>query len=557
MNLLHWIDNELLGVPAIKAVAIICLCCAFGLALGKIRFRGIRLGVTFVFFVGLLVGGLGVAIDHQMLIYAEDFGLIIFVYVLGLQVGPGFMSSFHAGGTRLSLLSMGVVLTGTLMALLPVLLQQMPLGEMMGVLCGATTNTPALAAAQQAFTQVGHPSEGIASALSLGVTYPVGMIGVIVALIVIRVFLVRSHHTLEEPDHDEAFIASFLITNPDVFDLRIVDCVKRVDFHFVVSRIWRDDRVILPFGDTALKKGDRLLIIMQEKDVAALAALLGQVDKTDWNKKNIDWNKLDAKLVSERILITNKHINGKRLGALHLRNRFGVTVSRVKRSGLHLVATPDLVLRMGDRLTVVGEAYSCHHVADELGNRITALNEPNMVTIFIGMVLGLLLGYIPIAVPGMSVPLRLGLAGGPIVMGILIGAFGPRIHMVTYVTTSANMLIRSLGLATYLACLGLDAGPQFVSVVMRPAALVWVGFSGLIAVVPVLLFAWIAMRWCKCGYATSAGMLCGAMANPIALDYYNTTVKTDNANVAYATVYPLSMFVRIIVAQLIVVLCCS
>ncbi|MBR1889559.1 MAG: putative transporter [Alloprevotella sp.] len=557
MNLLHWIDSELLVVPAIKAVAVICLCCACGLALGKIRLRGIRLGVTFVFFVGLLLGALGISIDHDMLIYAEDFGLIIFVYVLGLQVGPGFMSSFHAGGTRLSLLSLGVIAIGTLFALLPFIIHQMPLGEMMGVLCGATTNTPALAAAQQAFTQTGHPSEGLSSALSLAVTYPIGMVGVIVALILIRIFLAKRHRITAEPINDEAFIASFTVSNPAIFELSIIDCVKRTQSHFVVSRIWRKGRVILPLGDTRLEKGDRLLIISQEKDIEALTTLFGQVDATDWNNKDVDWNKLDSKLVSERILITNSHINGKRLGALHLRNRFGVTVSRVKRSGVHLVATPDLVLRMGDRLTVVGEANSCKLVATELGNRITVLNEPNMVTIFVGMVLGLLLGYIPIAFPGISSPLRLGLAGGPIIMGILIGAFGPRIHMVAYVTTSANLLIRSLGLSTYLACLGLDAGPQFLEVVMRPMALVWIGYSLLIAIIPVLLFAWIAMRWCKCSYATSAGMLCGAMANPIALDYYNTTVSSDNANIAYATVYPLSMFVRVIVAQLIVLFCFS
>lgn len=552
MDFIQWVNSQLLNVPAIKAVTVICFCCAVGLALGKLRVRGISLGVTFVFFVGLLIGGLGVEIDPQMLTYAEDFGLIIFVYVLGLQVGPGFMSSFRAGGTRLSMLSLGVIAIGTVLALLPAMFRQLPLGEAMGVLCGATTNTPALAAAQQAFTQIHQPAEGLSSALSLAVTYPVGMVGVIAALILMRKFFGRKATPPDEADQNEAFIASFIVSNPALFGLRISECVKLTQTQFVVSRIWRQDHVILPFGDTALEEADRLLIITQEKDLQALTIFFGQRDQTDWNNHKIDWNKLDADLVSEHILITNSHINGKKLGALQLRNRFGVSVSRVKRSGMHLVARPDLVLRMGDRVTVVGHANGCKAVARVLGNTIDVLNEPNMVTIFIGVVLGLILGYIPIAFPGISSPLRLGLAGGPIVMGILIGAFGPRIHMVAYVTNSANRLIRSLGLSTYLACLGMSAGPQFVSIVLRPATLAWVGYAELVSVVPVLLIAWIAMRWCKCSFSASAGMLCGAMANPIALDYYNSTQQGDKANVAYATVYPLSMFVRVIVAQLLV-----
>lgn len=552
MELIHWLDTVLLGIPAIKAVMLISLVCAVGLALGKLHFRGVSLGVAFVFFVGILAGSLGLEIDHDMLIYAEDFGLIIFVYVLGLQVGPGFVSAFRHGGSSLSLISLGLVLFGTLLALVPIWTGGLTLGESMGILCGATTNTPALAAAQQELTQLGRPAEGISAALSLAVTYPVGMVGVIFALIAVKVWL--RHKSVDETrEDDEAFIASFEVTNPAVFGKSLKEAAELGSGNFVASRIWRAGKVLLPTADTTLQKDDRILVITHPKQMKALTYFFGKRDNTDWNKSDIDWNALDAHLVSERILITRKEVNGRHLGALHLRQRFGVNVSRVKRSGIQLVATPDLILRFGDRLTVVGDAESCKKVAQELGNASGALEEPNMITIFLGMVLGLVVGYLPIAIPGMSDPIRLGLAGGPIVVGILIGAYGPRFHMVTYVTTSANRLIRSLGLSTYLACLGLDAGPQFVETVMRPAALGWVGYGLLVAFVPVVLFAWVSMRLFRKPFSTTAGMLCGAMANPIALEYVNESYPDEKTSIAYTTVYPLCMFARVIIVQLIVI----
>lgn len=552
MELIHWLDTVLLGIPAIKAVMLISLVCAVGLALGKLHFRGVSLGVAFVFFVGILAGSLGIEIDHDMLIYAEDFGLIIFVYVLGLQVGPGFVSAFRHGGSSLSLISLGLVLFGTLLALVPIWTGGLTLGESMGILCGATTNTPALAAAQQELTQLGRPAEGISAALSLAVTYPVGMVGVIFALIAVKVWL--RHKSVDETrEDDEAFIASFEVTNPAVFGKSLKEAAELGSGNFVASRIWRAGKVLLPTADTTLQEDDRILVITHPKQMKALTYFFGKRDNTDWNKSDIDWNALDAHLVSERILITRKEVNGRHLGALHLRQRFGVNVSRVKRSGIQLVATPDLILRFGDRLTVVGDAESCKRVAQELGNASGALEEPNMITIFLGMVLGLVVGYLPIAIPGMSDPIRLGLAGGPIVVGILIGAYGPRFHMVTYVTTSANRLIRSLGLSTYLACLGLDAGPQFVETVMRPAALGWVGYGLLVAFVPVVLFAWVSMRLFRKPFSTTAGMLCGAMANPIALEYVNESYPDEKTSIAYTTVYPLCMFARVIIVQLIVI----
>ena len=552
---MNWLYETLWQHTPVQAVVIICLICALGLALGKLRFRGISLGVTYVFFIGILFGALGLELDAQMLSYAESFGLILFVYPLGLQVGPGFMSTFLTGGAQLNLLALGVVGLGTVMALLAALLGYMPLPDMMGVLCGATTNTPALGAAQQTLKQLGQPSN--AAALGCAVTYPIGMIGVIIALILVKGRLQRRAASARDAESsDEAFIASFTVCNPAVFHQTLHDLSGSGvdDSKFVVSRLWRQGKVILPNSETRIEDGDRLLVITKKKFVQTLTILFGRRDETNWNASDVDWNALDATLVSERILIPRHEINGKHLGSLHLRNRYGVNVSRVQRAGIQLVATPDLTLRMGDRVTVVGETESIARVAAELGNTVKTLDEPNMVTIFIGIVPGLLLGSVPFFVPGMSYPVRLGLAGGPIVMGILIGAYGPRFHMVAYTTTSANLMLRSLGLSMYLACLGLDAGRDFLATVARPASLVWIGFAFAITLLPVVLMSFVSVHWGKKSFATTAGMLCGAMANPIALNYVNDTLPGDKASVAYATVYPLCMFLRVIIAQIIVML---
>ena len=550
---MDWLYDTLLKPTAVQAVIVIALICALGLSLAKLRFRGISLGVTYVFFFGILAGAVGLHVDAQMLGYAESFGLILFVYTLGLQVGPGFMSTFRKGGTTLNLLSLSVVVLGTLIALIMGWIGLLPLPDMLGVLWGATTNTPALGAAQQTLKQIGLPASG--AALGCAVTYAFGMVGVIVALMMVKGWLTR-HEKCQDSDHDdEAFIASFLVCNPAVYGHTLGEISGMDESKFVVSRLWRDGKVILPNAQTRLQQNDRILVITQQRQVAQLTIYFGQRDETNWNRNDVDWNALDSKLISQRILITRANINGRHLGDLQLRNRYGVNVSRVQRSGIQLVATPNLTLRMGDRVTVVGEAESIKRVATELGNVVKRLDEPNMVTIFIGIVLGLLLGSIPLFVPGMSYPVRLGLAGGPIVMGILIGAFGPRLHMVAYTTTSANLMLRSLGLSTYLACLGLDAGKDFVATVMQPQALWWIGIALVITLVPVIVMSIVSVVCYKRSYATTAGMLCGAMANPIALEYVNDSMPdNDKAAVAYATVYPLGMFLRVIIAQLIVML---
>ena len=546
-----WIVKLLTEPSAIQAVIVLSAVCALGLSLAKFRFRGVSLGITFVFFAGILAGALGLKLDPQMVAYAESFGLILFVYTLGLQVGPGFVTTFKHGGTWLNILSLTVVIIGTIMAVGIALMGWLPFADLMGVLCGATTNTPALGAAQQTLKQLGQPSA--VAALSCAVTYPIGMVGVIVVLVIMRGWLQRHDHGEENDHSEEAYITAYCVRNPALFGQDIHEVVHHSDHaKFVVSRIWREGKVILPNATTVLQEGDRLLIITLKSQVNTLTTLFGEHEEQDWNKDNIDWNAIDAHLISRHVLITRPSINGKRLRDLNLRLLHGVTVSRVKRTDLQLLATPDLMLRMGDRVTVVGNE-GIEKVVTLLGNEVKSLEEPNMVTIFLGIVLGLLLGSVPIHF-GLSYPISLGLAGGPIIMGIIIGAYGPRLHMVAYTTQSANLMLRSLGLSMYLACLGLDAGGDFLATVMQPAALKWIGFAALLTALPMAIVAVIAVVYRRKSFATTAGMLCGAMANPIALGYVNDTVEGDQASLAYAAVYPLAMFLRVIIAQIIVML---
>jgi AspT/YidE/YbjL antiporter-like protein len=551
---MEWLYNLFFEQSALQAVVILSLITAVGLGLGKIHIFGISLGVTFVFFMGILAGHLGFSIDPQMLTYAESFGLVLFVYALGLQVGPGFFSSFQRGGYRLNLLSLGVIVLGTVMAVLLSRVTTVDLPDMVGILCGATTNTPALGAAQQTLKQLGEPTSG--AALSCAVTYPLGVVGVILAILVVKKLFVRPSD-MEEHEHDDpnhTYIATFQIHNPAIFDKSIQDIGKSGYPRFVISRVWRDGAVSIPTSDKILKENDRLLVITTEKDVPALTILFGEQENRDWNKEDIDWNAIDSKLISKHIVISRPEINGKKLGSLRLRNTYGINISRVLRSGVQLLATPGLVLQLGDRLTVVGEAAAIHNVEKVLGNTVKTLKDPNLASIFIGIVVGLIVGSIPIAVPGISSPVKLGLAGGPIIIGILIGSYGPRLHLVTYTTRSANLMLRGIGLSLYLACLGLDAGSHFFETVMRPEGALWIGLGFLITFVPVVIMALVALRLCRMDFGSTCGMLCGSMANPMALNYANDIIPNDNPAVSYATVYPLGMFTRVIIAQLILML---
>lgn len=551
---MEWLYDLFFEQTALQAVIIISLIISTGLALGKIHVCGISLGVTFVFFMGILAGHSGLAINPQMLNYAESFGLVLFVYALGLQVGPGFFSSLRQGGCQLNLLGLGVILLGTIMAIVLTLFTPISMSDMVGILCGATTNTPALGAAQQTLKQLGEPTSG--AALSCAVTYPLGVVGVILAIVAVKKLFVRPSDMEEHPhdDPNHTYIGTYQVHNPAIFGKSIHELVHMGYSKFVISRLWRDGQVCIPTSDKVLQENDRLLVVTTEKDVEALTILFGEQEQKDWNKEDIDWNAIDSQLISKHIVISRPEINGKKLGSLRLRNVYGINISRVLRSGVQLLATPELVLQLGDRLTVVGEAAAIKNVEKVLGNTVKTLKDPNLASIFIGIVLGLIVGSIPIAIPGISTPVKLGLAGGPIVAGILIGSYGPRLHMLTYTTRSASLMLRGIGLSLYLACLGLDAGAHFFETVMRPEGALWVGIGFIITFVPVVIMALVALRCFHLDFGNTCGMLCGSMANPMALNYANDIIPNDNPAVSYATVYPLGMFTRVIIAQLILML---
>ncbi|WP_288954278.1 putative transporter [uncultured Prevotella sp.] len=549
---MDWI-NGLFSIPsALQGVVVISLICAVGLGLGKIKFAGISLGVAFVFFFGIAVGSLGLKVDDQMLNYCETFGLVIFVYTLGLHVGPNFFGSFRHEGTSFNIWSLAVIILGTAMAIALTYIMKVPMSDMIGILCGATTNTPALGAGQQALQHVG--VSGARAALATAVTYPLGVVGVIFAMIFIRKFFVKPSdlEVKSGSSDDHTFIGQFVVVNPAINGKYIADIAQGTHRKFIISRIWRGDEVIVPKGTTELKTNDNLLVATKKEEVPAMELLFGKRVERDLNKEQVDWNHLDSKVESRVIVLSKSVLNGKRLGQLHLRDAYNVNVSRVLRSDIKLLATEDLVLRYGDRLTLVGQPEAIDHAEKFLGNSVKTLNEPNLAIIFLGMLLGLALGTIPFTLPGMDSPIHLGIAGGPIIMGILIGAFGPRFHFIAYATRSASLMLRKLGLALYLACLGLDAGKDFLATVVRPEGLLWIGLGFVLTVLPVIIVGVVALRMKKFDFGTICGILCGSMANPMALGYANDTVNGETSNISYATVYPLGMFIRVIIAQVLV-----
>lgn len=550
---MNWFESLFFEQSALQAVCVISVIIAIGLGLGKLRICGISLGVTFVFFTGIMAGHFGFAIDPAILKYAEDFGLMLFVYELGLKVGPGFFSSFRTGGIKLNMLGLGLVFAGTATAIALSYILAIPMADMVGILSGATTNTPSLGAAQQTLNQLGLSAEG--AALSCAVTYPLGVVGVILAFVFIKKFVVRK--TDYEPRHkgesDNTFVAEFHVTNPAVGGKTLSEISKLVATKFVVSRIWHGDDVSIPGPDDVLCLGDRVLAISTEDEVGRLTILFGEKSDRDWNKPDINWDTLDKNLVSRTIAISKPQINGRRLGSLKLRKHYAVNISRVSRSGVRLLARPDLVLQLGDRLTIVGTPDAINKVGALVGNSVTDLKDPNLAAIFIGMVLSLIVGSIPITIPGISVPVKLGLAGGPIVVGILIGRFGPHFHMITYTTRSANLMLRGIGLSLFLACLGLDAGGKFIDTIMRADGLIWIVAGFIITLLPSLVMTVVSMRWWHLDFGTAAGLVSGAMANPMSMTYANEITPGDNAPVAYATTYPLSMFARVVIVQLLVI----
>ena len=549
---MDWVNNLFSVHSSIQTVVILSIIIAFGLAIGKVKIMGISLGIAFVFFVGILAGHLGLSIDPTVLDYAETFGLAMFVYCLGLHVGPNFFGSLRHEGMSQNMWSLAVIVVGTLFSLLLIPLTGINLPDMLGLLCGATTNTPALGAATQALSHLGMSSGTVA--LATAVTYPLGVLGVIIAMMLLRKLFVKPADlevkTAESNDH--TYIAEFKVVNPATSGKSIASVSDMTHLKFIISRIWRGNEVIVPNAETTLMVDDDLLVITTKEDEGAMEILFGKKINKDWNEEAIDWNAIDTQVESRVLVLTRTELNGKRLGELHLRKSYGVNVSRVLRGDMKLLATSDLRLQYGDRVTVVGQHEAVNHVESYFGNSVKTLNEPNIGSILFGIFLGLAIGTIPISIPGMESSVRLGIAGGPIIMGIIVGALGPKMHFISYTTQSASLMLRKLGLSLYLACLGLDAGKDFFDTVMRPQGLLWIGIGALITIIPVLIVGLIALKTKKFDFGTICGILCGSMANPMALGYANDTIKGDTASISYASVYPLGMFVRVIIAQILV-----
>ena len=554
---MDWLNNLFNIHSSIQTIVVVSLIIAGGLAFGKIKIMGISLGISFVFFVGILAGHMGFSVDSVVLDYVETFGLSMFVYCLGLHVGPNFFGSLRHEGMQQNVWSLIIIIAGTLFSLLLIPLTGINLPNMVGILCGATTNTPALGAATQALEHVGLPSGTVA--LATAVTYPLGVLGVIIAMVILRKCCVKPEHLTppSNDNHDHTYIAQFEVVNPAVGHKRIADISHMTHLKFIISRIWRNSQVILPTGDTVLEPNDSLLVVTNREDEPAMEMLFGRRVNKDWNKDAIDWNHIDTQLESRILVLTRGELNGKRLGDLHLRNSYHVNVSRVIRGDLKLLATHDLRLQYGDRITVVGQHEDINHVESYFGNSIRVLNEPNIGSIFIGIIVGLAIGIIPIQLPGMESSVRLGIAGGPIIMGIIVGALGPKLKLNSYTTVSASLMLRKLGLSLYLACLGLDAGKHFFSTVVQPQGLIWVGVGFLVTVVPLLVVGLIALRLRKFDFGKLCGILCGSMANPMALGYANDTIQGDSPSISYASVYPLGMFLRVIIAQVLIMFVAS
>lgn len=549
---MDWINSLFIDHTPVQTCFLLSLIVSIGVFMGKVRIKGISLGVAFVFFMGIVAGSLHLEADPGMTSFAETFGLSIFVYALGLHVGPNFVGLMRDEGISLNLWGFAIILLGTVMALVLCLVTGITIPDMVGILCGATTNTPALGAAQQALISAHVSSSG--AALGCAVTYPLGVVGVIFAMILLRKTLVKPEDLIphSHSDEDNTFIGQFVVINPAIVGLTIAEIAQTSQRHFIISRIWRNGKVIVPMAQTVMMENDNILVVTTRDEVSVMDILFGKHVEKDWNRDKIDWNAIDSTVESRVIVMTRTKLNSKTLGSLHMRETYGVNVSRIMRGDIKLLATDSLHLQYGDRLTVVGTPEDIDHAEAFLGNAMGRLNEPNLGAIFFGLLMGLALGMIPISLPGMSSPVKLGIAGGPIIMGIIVGTLGSRLRIITYTTRSASLMLRKLGLSLYLACLGLSAGKDFLATVVRPEGLMWVGIGLVLTMLPLLIIGAVALKTKKFDFGTICGLLCGAMANPMALSYANETIKGDRAAVAYTSVYPLGMFIRVVIAQIII-----
>lgn len=553
LNSLFFGNESFWGGGVAHSVLILALVIALGIMLGKIKVAGISLGVTWILFVGIIFSHFGMRLNEHLIHFMKEFGLILFVYSIGLQVGPGFFSSFKKGGVRLNLLATMVVCAGVLVTCGLYVITGLPVTTMVGILSGAVTNTPGLGAAQQAYSDMtGIDSPDIA--LGYAVAYPLGVIGIILSMMVLRrVFRIdfakeekKALDTMDVQHDSVAQPHSLSVVNPALEDKSIRELQGLVNRDFVISRIRRQGGEIeIADDDTLLHVGDQILVVTTPRDAAAITAFIGR-------DVQVEWEQLDKRLISRRILITKPELNGKSLAQLKLHAGFGVSITRVNRAGVDLIAQPSLQLQMGDRVTVVGTEVSIANVEKVLGNSMKRLNAPNLIPIFIGIVLGVMLGSLPFTFPGIPQPVKLGLAGGPLIVSILISRFGPKFKLVTYTTMSANLMLREVGIALFLACVGLGAGEEFVETIIYGGGYAWIGYGAIITILPLLIVGVIGRLWFKVDYFTLIGVMAGATTDPPALAYSNDLAGNDIPSVGYATVYPLTMFLRVLSAQLLI-----
>ncbi len=554
---MEWFLSLLLNDGIAHTILLFAFVISLGILLGKIKIFGISLGVTFVLFVGLFVGHLGLSVNPEVLEFIKNFGLILFVYSIGLQVGPSFFSSFKKGGMLLNLLSTMIVLLGVgiVIALYYLLHGKVSMPMLVGILSGSVTNTPGLGAAQEALRHVFGSSPGTEIppiALGYAVAYPIGVLGIIFSMVLLRIiFKVDFHNETEqikkasEVDEEQVEKISVQVKNEKVFNHTVTDVKRAVGRPFIVSRLMRNGEFFIPQGDSMLYKDDILLIVASSRDIERITSYIGE-------KVEMDWKISEEKLVSRRIVITHGKINGKTIGSLKLRTIYGVNITRVNRSGVDLLGTPDLVLQVGDRVMVVGELDAIEKVEKLLGNTLQKLNEPPIITIFVGILLGVLVGSIPFFVPGIPVSVKLGLAGGPLIVAILLGRFGYKLKLITYTTTSANYMLREIGISLFLASVGIGAGEKFVETVISANGLLWMGCAAAIALLPLLIVGIIGRKFLKINYFTLIGLLAGSTTDPPALAYSNSIAGSDIPAVAYSTVYPLTMFLRVVSAQILI-----
>ena len=545
---------DLWGGGVAHSVLILSLVIAFGIMLAKIKVAGVSLGITWILFVGIVFGHFNMTLNEHLLHFMKEFGLILFVYSIGLQVGPGFFSAFKKGGLTLNLLAMLVVFLGVVITIILHFVTGTPITTMVGILSGAVTNTPGLGAAQQANSDL-NGIDAPEIALGYAVAYPLGVVGIILSLIALK-YILRINTKTEEAEAERGLghiqeltvrPISFEIRNEAIDGKKIKDIRPLMNRDFVISRVQYNDgqKIELVNSDTVLHLRDKILVISTPKDIEAISVFFGkQID--------MQWEQLDKNLISRRILITKPELNGKMLSQLKIRNNFGASITRVNRSGVDLVAAPQLQLQMGDRVTIVGSELAVSHAEKVLGNSMKRLDHPNLIPIFLGIALGCILGSTPFVFPGIPQPVKLGLAGGPLIVSILISRFGPQYKMITYTTMSANLMLREIGISLFLACVGLGAGKGFVETVIYDGGYVWVGYGVIITIVPLLIAGLVGRYIFKLNYYTLIGVLGGSTTNPPALAYSNDLTSCDAPAVGYATVYPLTMFLRVLTAQILI-----